>query len=579
MLLAEFITSAVYDSSIGGQLAIPDPCHIDALAFTGMKVTSTANIVGGDVALPAGGVPLAYWDLNLVPTGDPHKSGVLSVRTGRVLFTAAGVAEPIHFARPFGLTWGEMLADGNLGELYLDYNNYGQRFDGTPYSPSYMALSSYLAGATNAHLATCGTVHLAFFGPHFVNIQDARDGRSGEPYGGRCVTVPRSALGPSCKTTDLYLNGTWRTAPGDPLVTFDFPDATTRYNDAAQKGFIGQGKADARFFHSGGLDAELEVHGTTIDIRLSSTVTHDLDLGLMARLSGMSGICGCVRIDGPMLSRIAFYGYLEACAAIGSGILEPKAARMVEVSLSATPNSLTYDVAGDLLLQMVGEAVDVSGSAHLRLDWSRGFAEGDVEGHIDCSGIIGGLEADGQISWHVGSDMQYLQGRMKVFVCGWIDGGGIEGGFFIGHDVPKGLAWVLDPGSRYFGVSDAILPATLTGLFGYGQVSWELSLYVVSGGMELYAGMGAFSLGPPGLSGVWSAIAGLPYVIGSCGIHVHGEILGGLVSASAWADLSLRGPIPVYFEGQVGLEGCVLWVFCGSVDCTAGLNADGPYLY
>ena len=38
----------------------------------------------------------------------------------------------------------------------------------------------------------------------------------------------------------------------------------------------------------------------------------------------------------------------------------------------------------------------------------------------------------------------------------------------------------------------------------------------------------------------------LPFVVGACGIYVHGEILGGLVSASAWANLSLRGPVPTY---------------------------------
>ena len=85
--------------------------------------------------LPPAGLPLEYWDLQLVPTGAPGQAGVVSVRTGRVLLTAAGIAEPLHFTRPFGLTWGEMLADGNLGELFLDFNNWGQRFDGLDVQP------------------------------------------------------------------------------------------------------------------------------------------------------------------------------------------------------------------------------------------------------------------------------------------------------------------------------------------------------------------------------------------------------------------------------------------------------------
>src|SRR5262249_39527795 len=76
-------------------------------------------------------------------TGPPDHSGVVSVRTGRVLLTAAGIAEPLHFAKPFGLTWGEMLADGNLGQLYLDFNNWGQRFDGLLFNPQELMLSTY----------------------------------------------------------------------------------------------------------------------------------------------------------------------------------------------------------------------------------------------------------------------------------------------------------------------------------------------------------------------------------------------------------------------------------------------------
>jgi hypothetical protein len=175
--------------------------------------------------------------------------------------------------------------------------------------------------------------------------------------------------------------------------------------------------------------------------------------------------------------------------------------------------------------------------------------------------------------------MQYLQGRMGIYVCSWVASGGLEGGFFLGHHVPKQLAWVLQPTNPHFGVSDAILPDYLTGLFGYGQLSFGVNWYVLGGGVDLYAGMGAFSDTPPGLSGAWSDIVGLPYVIGSCGVYVHGEILGGLVSASAWANLSLRGPIPTYFEGTFGLEGCVVWVLCASVDVTGGVNSSGFYLY
>ena len=43
-------------------------------------------------------------------------------------------------------------------------------------------------------------------------------------------------------------------------------------------------------------------------------------------------------------------------------------------------------------------------------------------------------------------------------------------------------------------------------------------------------------------------------------------------------NLSLRGPIPTYFEGTFGLRGCVAWVLCASVSVTAGINSAGFYL-
>jgi hypothetical protein len=111
-------------------------------------------------------------------------------------------------------------------------------------------------------------------------------------------------------------------------------------------------------------------------------------------------------------------------------------------------------------------------------------------------------------------------------------------------------------------------------------VSIGVNYYVLGGGVDIFAGAGAFSA-PIAAGGPLALFSGnplLPYVVGACGIYVHGEILGGLVSASAWANLSLRGPVPTYFEGTFGLRGCVAWVLCASVNVTAGINDSGLYL-
>jgi hypothetical protein len=173
--------------------------------------------------------------------------------------------------------------------------------------------------------------------------------------------------------------------------------------------------------------------------------------------------------------------------------------------------------------------------------------------------------------------MQYMQGRLKVSMVTAFVSGGLEGGFFVGNNVPKELAWVLNPTDTHFGMSTSILPATLTGVYGYGQASVGVTYYVVSGGVDMFVGAGAFGA-PVSAGGPLAPFAGnplLPFVVGACGINVHGEILGGLVSASAWANLSLRGPLPTFFEGTFGLRGCVAWVLCASVSVTATMDDRG----
>jgi len=579
ILLAQYITSAVYDSAVSGAFNIPVPCMIPALEFNDMQITSTAHLVGGDVPLPVGGVPLDYWQLQLVPTGNPNQTGVVSVRTGRIIFTAAGISEDVHFSEPFRLTWGEMLANGNLGDLYFDYNNFGQRFDGIPFNPHAIMLSEFTPGTPDPYLATCGSIHFNFFGPGYVNIRDARDANAAAPFFNRLVKVPKNGDIAGCEPTNLHLMGTWKDILSNDLAVFDCPDVSVDYNNSLQEGFIGSGNGEIAFFHSDGLDIMVEIHADATDIRLSSATNHDIDLGLFARVGGISQINGCARIEGPLLTRMSFYGVLEQSAVAGTGILEPKAGYAVEINITTTPSSLDFYASGDMLMSVSGVDLEISALVHLLFDFAVGSAEGELIGRVDCDAALAGLSGEGQLTWYAGPSMQYLQGRMKVYVCSWVASGGMEGGFFIGHQVPKNLAWVLRPTDPHFGVSDAILPDTLTGLFGYGQLSFGINYYVLGGGVSLYAGMGAFSEIPPGLTSAWGTIAGLPYVIGSCGIYVHGEILGGLVSASAWATLSLRGPVPTYFEGTFGLEGCVAWVLCASVDITGGVNGSGFYLY
>ncbi len=576
----KFCTSAVYDSRIDGFIKMAEPANIPELAFADMKASSTANLLGGNVSLPTGGVKLDYWKLDLVPTGDPAQAGVVSARTGRLIFTAAGISEPVHFAEPFRLTWGEMLADGNLGELFFDYNPYGQRFDGIKYSPHNIMLSKYVSGVTDGYLATNGSVHINYFGSAFANIHDARnDGAPAAPYKGRNVTVPKTDE-PGWDPTDLHLHGVWDDSTAKRLAEMDFPDAKMGYNEKAQNGFLGTGTTGVTFLGSNPLDATIEIHQDATDVCMSSTTTHDLDLGLFAALGGISQVYGCIRIEGPTLERMSLGGYLEQSVSAGTGIVEPKAGYVVEVLTTTTPSSFTFYAYGDMMMSVAASAVDISGSVFLKHDFAKMSAEGNVNAKIDCNSVLAGLEGKGQITWYVDPSIQYLQGRVAIAVGTWIGGAGMEGGLFVGHNVPKAKVWVLQTANGAYGVSQAQLPDQLTGVYGYGKVGFGCGNWLFSGGVELYAGMGAFTAAPPGLKSVWEDTGiGLPYIVGAGGIGVHGEILGGIVSASGSANLVLSGPYPLQYEGTLTLEGCVMWVFCGSVSMTTGLNSDGFYLF
>jgi hypothetical protein len=113
-----------------------------------------------------------------------------------------------------------------------------------------------------------------------------------------------------------------------------------------------------------------------------------------------------------------------------------------------------------------------------------------------------------------------------------------------------------------------LLPARLTGMYGYVHIRRGVNLYIVSGEYELFVSLGAF-------------VTPLPTVVGNLGGRIHGEILGGLVSAGARFNMQVAvgPPCGLGFQGTVGLEGCALWVFCGSVDVTVGLNGcEGFYV-
>lgn len=567
-LMGQFIDSAVYDSDMSGSVKVPLPCDF-TLLFEDMGLTSTANLVGGKLTLP-GKVKFAHWDLGGTQTGST--AGVISVRTGRLFLTGVDITEFVHFDRGFSLIWGEILANGNLGELFFDYNNYGQRFDKLPYSPHHIRLSEYRDDPkAEAYLATCGSISFNFFGEAFVNIKDAKDARKDPPYRNRLVTVPKQfEPAPNEKLpwpkTNLYLHGEWN----NKLAIFDFPDEIMKYNEEVQNGFKGEkGSTEISFIKSNALGANITTREDSIDICLYADETHTIDFSDLPKLGNLKKIRGCIRIKSPTLERLVINGYIEDSNSSG-GILNAKAAGSAEVLLSITPTSCTLMASGVLYAVILDNWIEVSGYVHLTRDYAAASIEGDLVGRVDCGSAAVALAGEGQLNWFIGPQAQYLQGKVSLELCTWVSESGIEGGLFIGNNCPVEKAHVLtSTGNEHFHIPPEILDAkTITGVYGYGLISSSLDLGFFGGGCALFAGMGAL-------------FTPVPKLLGAAGLQIHGEILWGLVSASAWADLTFYGgadiPIP-YFEGTVGLEGCILWVLCASIELTAGLNSGGFYL-
>ncbi|MBN2356278.1 hypothetical protein JXO59_09200, partial [candidate division KSB1 bacterium] len=113
------------------------------------------------------------------------------------------------------------------------------------------------------------------------------------------------------------------------------------------------------------------------------------------------------------------------------------------------------------------------------------------------------------------------------------------------------------------------------------SVYFGFNFGVFSGGIGIYAGVGAFLTSIPGAES--SVAAGVPlpfpFVLANMGVSLDGEILWGLVSASAWVNLQFAFGSYNYFQGTAGLEGCVLWVLCASVDVTVRLDQTGFHIY
>ena len=575
----QFVESAVWNSALSGAALLGGPIGMPVL-FEQMMFTSTANNAGGNVHF-AGDDTLDYWGLEMTPKDTSKSAGIMAVKQGVIYLTAAGMAERVHFDEPFWLVWGEMEASGNFGRLFFDYNNVGQRFDDFGYTTEFVALSPFDPAnpADSGYLQTYGSLSIPFFGAKMMSISDYRSAMPDTPYFGRFVRVlgsPHMGAG----TSDLHWERSWASGLAD--LAFDM-----LYDTVSQDGFVGPGDVALLSIDDGDMNAFLRMSSTSSCFRVIETSQHGFDVGPIGSMGRIAEIWGCGCIEDGSLKQIALGGQLSHSAT--STILQARSGDAVSLVFSYRPDRLTFYANGQMFINVGGSDVDVFGLTHFTVDWGEGYAEGYFKGTVSLGAVVGvpivaganaGISGFGEFSWHAGLDYQSIQGRVGVSMYGMVGGLGItvgggttlETGVYLGINAPKNKAWVMDGINGRFGLNKGGLPDRLTGFYAYLGISQGVDLFIVSGGYQMYVGVGAFA---PSISDVPSG-----GVIGNFGIYVWGKILGGLVSAAAWGNLQMIAAIPPAFEGSLGLEACVLWVFCGSVSVHAGFNKDdGFYLY
>ncbi|MEO0293575.1 MAG: hypothetical protein ABIN61_05065 [candidate division WOR-3 bacterium] len=559
-----FLGNSSFNTDLRGKFQIPYPSNIKP-PFRELGITSTGSFAGGNAFFPSLALTLDYWGV-----GISSKRGVISVKKGEIVYTNAEIYEPVHFSKGFNIIWGEMLSDGDLGEFYFNHNAAHQKFDGFPITLDSAALSEFDPSRSGELVVKCG-IHFNFFGEPdtLITIHDAKYSATTSPYFGRIVSIEPSKF-------SIYRN--W----GSGLAKMDFKEVG--YDAIDQNGFIGLGKVDFNFFTSSPINAEIELDSIYIKICILETKQHNLRLSYV-ELTSLGEIWGCAVIEGDELNTIALGGRLETSTGGGFELLSPKAGTGVEVKMAITPNIINFDANGIMYLYVFGVDLEINGSLFLKTDLSRGSVEGEIKGAFDLSALGLDIEADGQANWCFAPLSNYIQGRLAVNICEVGFGSGLSGGLFIGINAPKDKLWVLREGSslnRKFGINLNYIPNNVTGVYVFGDTEFSISLAgVIEGGIEMYAGVGAFLNLTPTEDGsiIYSTLLPLPYAVGIVGVYIYGEILWGVLSASAWGKLAMYLGDPMGFEGTFGLRACALWVFCGEVEVTAGMNSkDGFYL-
>jgi hypothetical protein len=420
-------------------------------------------------------------------------------------------------------------------------------------------------GALRGFLHAYGALSVHFFGAKNISLSDYNLPNLADtvyPYQNRWVRLQTISVYGS-PPSDIHWQRNW--AGG--IANFDYTSIV--YDSLIQDGFFGSGTANILEI-TGGMSSTITIQAERSCFSIIAEASHQINLAVVANFSDMEKIWGCGCIVGENLEKVVIGAEVSTGGGLGSS-LAARAGGMLEIKMSFLPSQTRFQLQGDMYVLLASSInAEVSGSAEFVEDHGVGFVEGDLKGKLQFSTFLSGVTAEGELQWHFGLDYEMVQGKVAIGLYGPVSVG-VESGVFLGVNCPTSKIWVTDDINGRFSFNKNALPTNpggnITGMYAYISQETSINLYIVSGGYQVYAGVGAF-VGPSGFG-----------VVGNVGVRIWGEILGGLISASAWGDLQLLAGIPPAFEGTIGLEACALWIFCGSVDVHCGYNhIDGFYL-
>ncbi|MGD0338297.1 MAG: hypothetical protein ABSB78_05865 [Bacteroidota bacterium] len=558
-VIVDFVHNAVYDTYFKGDITIPYPCGAAVVGvkipFYDMGFTSIGACVGGNPVF-ADTITLDYWGVGIT-----SKWGVVSVRTGEILYTDAMITEPRHFALGFNIYWGEMRADGNLGNFFFNYNSGNQKFDGFPFTIHNASLSRYnpVPAFAEGHpllgyLEVEGDVHFPFWGSRTVTIRDYKyPDRPETPYNLRYVRI----------TPDYFaVQRNWGSGRADmnfPVVCYDSLD---------QDGFQGRGQVKLLGQLDGTIASLMDMSSIVSNIYFCLGETEEGAGGSASDvlLTGAVGsitlgpIGGSIQIIGDKLERIYIEGPMEMSGDVGW--LGIGAAMQIDglMTVEITPTSLTLGTVAGISMTLVRVA-GLQGMAGMKFTASTTGLQGDIFGNFNTFPVQVG--AEGQFSFGVGyppNPSFYFEGYAKTWIYFFGSGMKSEGALVVALNAPREQLWALDKIGKNLTANKVLTSlgvasdARLTGFYGGGKFGGTLDLGIIGGGCWVWGGAGCFYI----------TKSSSFIIVGNAGVEITGEVLYGLLSASLWAEMGGAldvSAIPPRFSlcGAAGIDVCCCW--------------------